>query len=155
MTAKGATTPDIVRRRIRAGVIVNLLQKHVHGKHPMSSGQVRAAEVLLRKVVPDLAAIQLGIMGDHSEGVTIFVGDDSHSQAIGSERTPAGESPARHALRRIEIRQDVLDRESDRMESTVLPDVQALHSEIRAGAHQAVDSAGHLPQGDESVLSGD
>src|SRR5271168_3686286 len=91
-------TPDLVRRRIRASAIVNRLHKHILSDSIMSSSQVRAAEVLLRKVVPDLAAIQLGIMGDHSEGVTIFVGDDSNSKAIGSERTPAGESPARHAL---------------------------------------------------------
>lgn len=120
----------------------------------MSASQVRAAEILLRKVVPDLAAVQLGFVGN-TEGVTIFVGDDPNSEATGSERTIAGQSPARDVVRRIEIRQDVLDSQSDRVEGSILSAEPALHPEICPGAHQAVDSLGHIPQGDESLLSGD
>ena len=50
-------TPEIVRRRIQTAHIVKVLQKHIRGKLEMSASQVRAAEVLLRKTLPDQSAI--------------------------------------------------------------------------------------------------
>jgi hypothetical protein len=51
-------TPDIVRERIQASMLVKRLSDHVSGKIEMSATQVRAAEILLRKAVPDLANFQ-------------------------------------------------------------------------------------------------
>ena len=47
------------RKRIQCTQIVNRLQKHVDGEVDMSATQVRAAEVLLRKVLPDLSSIDM------------------------------------------------------------------------------------------------
>lgn len=49
---------DAVRSRIRAGGIVNRLEKHVLGQIEMSTSQVTAALGLLRKVVPDIASVE-------------------------------------------------------------------------------------------------
>ena len=49
---------EAVRNRIRAGGIVNRLEKHVLGKIEMSASQVTAALGLLRKVVPDISSIE-------------------------------------------------------------------------------------------------
>lgn len=43
------------RERIRITMIIKRLQDHVAGKRKMTVTQVRAAEVLLRKVAPDLS----------------------------------------------------------------------------------------------------
>jgi hypothetical protein len=58
---------DAVRSRIRAGLITNYLTNHLLGHITLSATQVRAAEILLRKVVPDLSehsgAIDLNVRG--------------------------------------------------------------------------------------------
>ena len=51
-------TPELVRQRIRATKLVQRLQDHVHGLCEMSSTQVRAAEILLKKSIPDLSSIE-------------------------------------------------------------------------------------------------
>lgn len=51
---------DEHRAKIRIVNILNALQEHVEGTREMSATQVNAAATLLRKVMPDLAAI------DHS-----------------------------------------------------------------------------------------
>lgn len=51
-------TPDVVRQRIQVSAIVGRLVKHIAGKVKMSATQVRAAEILLRKAVPDLASVE-------------------------------------------------------------------------------------------------
>ena len=43
--------------RIKASVLVDRLTKHVEGTIDMKPTQVRAAEILLKKVAPDLANI--------------------------------------------------------------------------------------------------
>ena len=53
-----AWTPEIVRKRIRIAHIVRALQRHIFGDSEMSATQVRAAEVLLRKALPDQSAMQ-------------------------------------------------------------------------------------------------
>lgn len=47
------------REKIRAASIINRLYGHVHGEIEMSPTQVRAAEVLLRKVMPDLSTAHI------------------------------------------------------------------------------------------------
>lgn len=69
MHAKLSTSPayaEKVRARIKAGGIIHLLQKHIAGKHEMTTTQVTAALGLLRKVVPDVAHIEHGGEVQHS-----------------------------------------------------------------------------------------
>lgn len=47
-----------VRRKIQASQILNRLSNHVAGKVELSATQIRAAEILLRKVLPDLSAVE-------------------------------------------------------------------------------------------------
>jgi hypothetical protein len=44
------------RAKIRADYLITRLQAHVAGKVDLSASQVRSAEILLRKVMPDLMA---------------------------------------------------------------------------------------------------
>lgn len=58
MTRRAAWTPDKVRQRIRVGVIMRRLQKHALGKIQMSATEIKAAEIVLRKAVPDMKAVE-------------------------------------------------------------------------------------------------
>jgi len=49
---------DHWRAGIQVAMIRNRLQDHVRGKIELSATQIRAAEVLLRKVIPDLSSVQ-------------------------------------------------------------------------------------------------
>ena len=49
---------ETIRQKIKVGLLVKRLQDHTHGIVEMSQTQVRAAEILLRKAIPDLAAIE-------------------------------------------------------------------------------------------------
>lgn len=46
---------DETRAKIKASQLLNRLQDHVLGGCEMTSTQVRAAEIVLRKVLPDLS----------------------------------------------------------------------------------------------------
>jgi hypothetical protein len=50
---------DDVRKKIQASQLINYLQKHVAGKHDMTTTQVTAALGLLRKAIPDLTSTEL------------------------------------------------------------------------------------------------
>lgn len=54
------------RDKIRASVILERLDKHATGELEMTPTQVRAAEILLKKAVPDLATVTL--QGDEDGG---------------------------------------------------------------------------------------
>lgn len=56
---KDVPWPDETRQRIRASMLVNRLMSHAVNGSPMESTQIRAAEILLKKVMPDLANIEL------------------------------------------------------------------------------------------------
>lgn len=64
-TNKRTWTPQIVRDRIKVMQIVNRLQAFALGEQigghavKMSTQQIRAAEILLRKTVPDLSAVSV------------------------------------------------------------------------------------------------
>lgn len=47
------------REKIKTSQLVNRLQSFVDGKVEMSPAQVTAANILLKKVLPDLQAVQL------------------------------------------------------------------------------------------------
>jgi hypothetical protein len=50
---------DEMRRRIKATLLLKALEDHVLGGSDLKSSQIRAAETLLRKVVPDLQSVQI------------------------------------------------------------------------------------------------
>ncbi len=47
------------KAKIKAGVILDRLVKHVNGEIDMSSSQIKAADILLRKTIPDLARTEV------------------------------------------------------------------------------------------------
>ena len=53
---KARWTADVVRARIRTGMLINRLQNHVMGRLDMSKTQIQAAGILLRKTLPDMVA---------------------------------------------------------------------------------------------------
>ena len=53
------TLSDDWKEKIRAGVILNRLLSHVNGELDMSASQIKAADILLKKIVPDLARTEL------------------------------------------------------------------------------------------------
>jgi hypothetical protein len=61
---------DEWKARIQAGVILDRLVKHVNGEVDMSSSQIKAADILLRKTIPDLARTEVtGMDGEPQEMV--------------------------------------------------------------------------------------
>ena len=48
------------RAKIQTSQLVNRLFSHANGEVEMSSTQVRAAEVLLKKTLPDLQSVEIG-----------------------------------------------------------------------------------------------
>ncbi len=51
-------TPDKVRERIRVGNLIQAIEQHALGRRQMSATAIRAAEVVLRKALPDLSAVE-------------------------------------------------------------------------------------------------
>ncbi len=49
------TLNDEWRAKIAAGVLADRLMKHCRGELELSNTQIKAADILLKKVVPDLA----------------------------------------------------------------------------------------------------
>ena len=60
---------DNWRDGIRAGVVTTMLYKHVSGDREMSATQVKAAQILLAKLITDLARTE--ITGDGGGPVMI------------------------------------------------------------------------------------
>lgn len=50
---------DEVRAKIQASQLINRLQNHVLGDGKLTATQLKAAEVLLRKSVPDLSRVEM------------------------------------------------------------------------------------------------
>lgn len=61
------TLSDEWKEKIKVGVILDRLAKHVHGEIEMTSSQIKAAEILLRKTVPDLGRQEVVGAGDNGE----------------------------------------------------------------------------------------
>ena len=53
------THQDDVRMKIQASQLVNRLTDHALGEVELSSTQVRAIEILLRKSIPDLTSVEM------------------------------------------------------------------------------------------------
>ena len=63
-TKRKTPLPSAVKK-IQASQLINALQNHALGKNTMSATQISAAAILIRKVIPDLAAIQLDANIEH------------------------------------------------------------------------------------------
>lgn len=65
--------PDIQtpawRDKQRIGMLMNRLHKHANGEleKPMSATEIRAAEIVLKKTVPDLSSVTLS--GDENKPI--------------------------------------------------------------------------------------
>ena len=59
MTQRGAWTPTKVRERIQTGVLIDRLENHAVGNIEMTQTQLKAAEILLKKALPDLQSVAL------------------------------------------------------------------------------------------------
>ena len=53
------TLSDEWKEKIRVGMLVGRLYGHVTGEVDMSSSQIKAADILLKKLVPDLARTEV------------------------------------------------------------------------------------------------
>ncbi|KPL15467.1 hypothetical protein AMJ74_01540 [candidate division WOR_3 bacterium SM1_77] len=49
------------RLKIQAAQLINRLTDHANGKVEMSATQVRATEILLRKILPDLSDVKMDV----------------------------------------------------------------------------------------------
>lgn len=58
---------DEIRQKIQASQLVNRLTDHAFGNVDLTATQIKAIEVLLRKSVPDLAAVQIEGPGDDGQ----------------------------------------------------------------------------------------
>ena len=58
------------REAIQTSMILNRLTDHIDGKNKMTSTQVRAAQILLNKAVPDLRSVELS--GDPEKPIGIL-----------------------------------------------------------------------------------
>ena len=56
---------ELWRSRIEVGTIITKLGKLMNGEIEMSTQQMKAAEILLRKTLPDLSATDLTTKGDN------------------------------------------------------------------------------------------
>ena len=65
-----ARNQDRIRALIKVEEIIKKLNNHILGKAKMTNTMVRAAEILLRKIQPDLTAIQLS--QDEGQGVPLL-----------------------------------------------------------------------------------
>lgn len=61
---------DKWRERIKSGVIIDRLLKHVSGALEMSNTQVKAADILLKKTLPDLARTEFSPEGSGKMTIT-------------------------------------------------------------------------------------
>ena len=72
---------DAVRSRIRAGLITNYLTNHLLGHITLSATQVRAAEILLRKVFDgaacDMRIERVGLCEPHEAVEQVLRGDSA------------------------------------------------------------------------------
>lgn len=62
---------DSWKAKIRASMLLNRLQDHAIGKVDMKSTQVKAADIVLRKMVPDLARTEM--VGDGGGPLTVEI----------------------------------------------------------------------------------
>ncbi|HEU4804992.1 MAG TPA: hypothetical protein VFS91_04170 [Nitrobacter sp.] len=62
---------ESVRTKIQTSQLINRLSDHVLGSVELSPTQVRSAEVLLRKTLPDLSAVEMDMSIDDSSSLSV------------------------------------------------------------------------------------
>jgi hypothetical protein len=66
---------DETRLKIQVSQLINRLQDHVLGQVDLTPSQIQAAQILLKKALPDLQAMELqGASEDGSIPVTLVTG---------------------------------------------------------------------------------
>lgn len=60
-----------IREKIQAGMLIKGLHDHFEGKRELSATQLKSAEILLRKSVPDLSAVEMTGGMEHTGQVAI------------------------------------------------------------------------------------
>ncbi len=68
--------PEQWRRKIQASALINRLQGYAKGEHEMEAAQVKAAEILLRKVLPDQTETKTEVTGNVTVKVLQFSGNN-------------------------------------------------------------------------------
>lgn len=60
---------DAWKAKIQASILALRLYEHAQGKIPMANSQIKAAQILLGKMIPDLARTELSGPGPNGEHV--------------------------------------------------------------------------------------
>jgi hypothetical protein len=82
-TKRNAMAHEEARRKIKTTQLINRLQDHVFGKIDLSQSQVSATGLLLKKVLPDLAVMQLtGADGDPIEFIHRVIIEDQRQMPL-------------------------------------------------------------------------
>src|SRR5262245_34619242 len=68
---KNGVQPEQVRAKIRGAYLIRRLQDHVKGKIKLTADQIRAADILLRKIIPDLS--QASVVGEMTHKYVVEV----------------------------------------------------------------------------------
>jgi len=68
---KNGVQPEQVRAKIRGAYLIRRLQQHVAGKITLTMAQVRAIDILLRKIIPDLS--QSSVSGEMTHKYVVEV----------------------------------------------------------------------------------
>ena len=84
------TLHDKWREKIRTSMLINRLTNHVLGRINMSKTQVAAAAILLKKVLPDIAAIEhTGANGEPLTITRVYYSGDAAPLQLHTEALPA------------------------------------------------------------------
>ena len=67
------------KEKIRTSMLINRLNNHIFDGEELSSSQLRAIEILLKKVAPDLKAVELSADDDTLAAVYGWAEDDTTS----------------------------------------------------------------------------
>jgi hypothetical protein len=96
-------TPEKVRERIRTTMLVKRLQKYALGEKEqgadveLSQGQLKAIEILLRKRLPDLSAVEhTGEIRQRDVTDQPFTAEQWETQYADRLETPGGSSEGTH-----------------------------------------------------------
>ena len=79
------------RAKIQTSQIINRLMKNINGEVEMSSSQVRSAEILLKKTLPDLQSVEHSALVQHENKPIIIYDDISFSTNDAAARAYAEE----------------------------------------------------------------
>lgn len=74
------------RAKIKTSMLLNRLQDYASGRCEMTRGQVQAATVLLRKVLPDLSSTDLGTADGQPMRISIVKFNDLDDDEKPEER---------------------------------------------------------------------